>query len=115
MSFVGYGLILGENNSLYLIGYISQLDSGHDIFLAKINRADLSMVKNLTVNGLDISTDEGYEIILNEHDNNLYVVGTVQEPDEGYNIYIGKFDTNFNLIKNITLNGPANSTDKGRL
>ena len=111
---VGYSLILGENNSLYLIGYISQLDAGHDIFLAKINRADLSMVKNLTVNGLDNSTDEGYEMILNEYDNNLYVVGTVQEPDEGYNIYIGKFDTNFNLIKNITLNGPANSTDKGR-
>ena len=111
---VGYTLVLGENNTLYLNGYISQPDTGHDIFLAKINRADLSMVTNLTVNGLDNSTDEGYGMILNEYDNKLYVVGTVQEPNEGYNIYIGKFDTNLDLLKNITLNGPANSTDKGR-
>lgn len=111
---VGHALVLGENDSLYLLGYISQPNVGHDIFLAKINCTDLSIVKNFTLNGLDNSTDEGYGMIFNELDNNLYVVGTVQEPNEGYNIYIGKFDTNLNLIKNITLNGPANGSDKGR-
>lgn len=111
---VGYGLVLDNVGFLYLIGYISQIAEEHNIFLAKFNRTNLSMVKNITINGPISGTDEGYGMLYNENDNNLYIAGTVQEPYEGYNIYLGKYDTDLNHIKNVTLNGPVNGTDKGR-
>jgi hypothetical protein len=111
---MGYVLVLDNVGYLYLIGYVSQIGEDHNIFLAKFNRNSLSMVKNITINGPINGTDEGYGMIYNRNDNNLYITGTVQEPFEGYNIYIGKYDTDLNHIKNVTLNGPVNSTDKGR-
>ncbi|MFX0041510.1 MAG: hypothetical protein ACFE8L_01245, partial [Candidatus Hodarchaeota archaeon] len=111
---IGYVLVLDEIGFLYLIGYISQIGEDHNIFLAKFNRTDLLMVKNITINGPINGTDEGYGMVYNNNDNNLYIAGTVQEPDEGYNIYLGKYDTDLNIIQNTTLNGPINGTDKGR-
>lgn len=111
---MGYVLVLDDVGFLYLIGYISQVGEDHNIFLAKFNRTDLLMVKNITINGADNGTDEGYGMLYNNNDHNLYIAGTVQEPNEGYNIYVGKYDTNLNHIKNVTLNGPVNGTDKGR-
>ncbi|MFX1316246.1 MAG: hypothetical protein ACFE9T_10310 [Promethearchaeota archaeon] len=111
---IGYVLVLDKTGFLYLIGYISQIAEDHNIFLAKFNRTDLLMVKNISINGPINGTDEGYGMLYNNNDDNLYIAGTIQEPDEGYNIYIGKFDTNLNHIKNVTLNGPENGTDKGR-
>ncbi|MFX1322608.1 MAG: hypothetical protein ACFFAQ_13305 [Promethearchaeota archaeon] len=111
---IGYVLVLDENGFLYLIGFISQIGEDHNIFLAKFNRTDLLMLKNTTINGPINGTDEGYGMLYNNNDNSLYIAGTIQEPGEGYNIYLGKFDTNLNHVKNVTLNGPENGTDKGR-
>lgn len=111
---MGYVLVLDNVGFLYLIGYVSQIGEEHNIFLAKFNRTNLSMVKNVTINGPTSGIDEGYGMIFNKNDTNLYIAGTVQEPFEGYNIYIGKYDTDLNHIKNVTLNGPVNGTDKGR-
>lgn len=110
---MGYMLELDSNGYLYLVGYIGEVGEGPNIFLAKFNASTLGLLKNITINGGANSVDEGYGILLNES-GDLYITGTVTEPSEGYNIYIGKFDTELNLQKNITINGPANRSDKGR-
>lgn len=111
---IGYTLAFDENNSLFLLGYLDQGGTGHDIFLARFNSTDLSMEKGVMINGPASGTDDGYGILYNPSDKNLYIAGTVEVPIEGQNIYLAKFYTNLTLIKNVMFNGPSSSTDKGR-
>ncbi|UCC18329.1 MAG: hypothetical protein JSV62_09450 [Promethearchaeota archaeon] len=111
---VGYTLVFDENNSLFLLGYLDQGGTGNDIFLARFNSTDLSMEKATMINGPASGTDDGYGILYNPGDKNIYIAGTVEDPIEGQNIYLAKFYTNLTLIKNVMFNGPSSSTDKGR-
>lgn len=72
------------------------------------------MEKGVMINGPASGTDDGYGILYNPSDKNLYIAGTVEVPIEGQNIYLAKFYTNLTLIKNVMFNGPSSSTDKGR-
>jgi hypothetical protein len=111
---MGYTLALDENNSLYLVGYLTQIGTDHDIFLAKFDPINLSLEKAVLINGPASRTDDGYGIIYNPTDKNIYIAGTVEDPVEGYNIYLAKFYTNLTLIKNVMFDGPSSNTDKGR-
>ena len=111
---MGYTLALDENNSLYLVGYLTQVGTDHDIFLAKFDPTDLSLEKGVLINGPASGTDDGYGILYNPTDKNIYIAGTVEDPVGGYNIYLAKFYTNLTLIKNVMFDGPSSNTDKGR-
>jgi len=111
---VGNTLTFDENNSLFLLGYLDQGGTGNDIFLARFNSTDLSMEKAVLINGPANGTDDGYGILYNPTDQNLYIAATIEDTIEGQNIYLAKFDTNLTLIKNVMFDGPSSSTDKGR-
>jgi hypothetical protein len=108
---VGYVLTLGDPGMLYAIGYANMTGQGNNIWVAKYNY-DLVLQKYVTIDGKAHWTDDGYGIIYRAP--YLYVAGTVTEPIQGYNIFIAKYDTDLNQIKNITINGSGNGTDKAR-
>jgi hypothetical protein len=110
----GYVPVCDGNGYLYLVGYINEMDEGNNIFLGKFYCSNLSMIDYITINGPSNATDEGYGLMYNHLDGNLYVAGTITNESHGYDIYIGKFDTDLHQLKNITLNGPSSNTDKGR-
>lgn len=110
---VGYTLALDNAGFLYLVGYLTELNEGHNIFLAKFRASDLAIQKNITINGPVNETDDGYGILY-DGSGMLYIAGTITELNEGYNIYLGKYDTDLNLQTEITRNGPANKSDKAR-
>jgi hypothetical protein len=111
---MGYTLAFDEDSSLFLLGYLDQGGTGHDIFLARFNSTDLSIEKGVMINGPASGTDDGYGILYNPNDKNIYIAGTLEDPIEGQNIYLAKFYTNLTLIKNVMFNGPSSGTDKGR-
>jgi hypothetical protein len=108
---VGYVLTFGDPGMLYIIGYANMTGQGNNIWVAKCDY-DLVLQKNITIDGKAHWTDDGYGIIYRA--GYLYIAGTVTEPITGYNIFIAKYDTNLNQIKNITINGSGNGTDKAR-
>lgn len=109
----GYGIAFDQDGYLYVIGYMSETGEDHNVWLAKFD-SNLVLQNQITVNGSENSTDDGYGIIFDEMSGYLYVAGTLREVGEGYNIWIGKYDTDLNLQTSTTLNGPDNNTDKGR-
>jgi hypothetical protein len=110
----GYVPVCDGNGYLYVVGYLNELGEGNNIFLGKFYCSNLSMIDYITINGPSNGTDEGYGLLYNQLDGNLYVTGTITNSTQGYDIYIGKFDTDLNLIKSVTLDGPSSRTDKGR-
>ena len=110
----GYVPVCDGNGYLYVVGYLNELGEGNNIFLGKFYCSNLSMIDYITINGPSNGTDEGYGIIYNHLDGNLYVTGTITNSSQGYDIYIGKFDTDLHLLKSVTLDGPSSGTDKGR-
>ncbi len=72
------------------------------------------MDKAVVINDTTGGTDDGYEILYNSGDKNLYITGTIEDPIEGQNIYLAKFYTNLTIIKNVMFNESSISTDKGR-
>ncbi len=107
----GYTIALDGNGYLYVIGYMTETDEDHNVWLAKFD-TDLVLQKQVTVDDSD-STDDGYGILF-DGAGYLYVAGTLTQTDEGYNIWIAKYDTELVLQTSRTLNGPGNGTDKGR-
>lgn len=110
----GYVPVCDNDGYLYVVGYLNEIDESNNIFLGKFYCANLSMIEYITINGPSNDTDEGYGLLYNHFDGNLYITGTITNSSRGYDIYIGKFDTDLHLLKSITLNGPSSSTDKGR-
>ena len=108
----GYTIALDGSGYFYVIGYMTETGEDHNIWLAKFD-TDLVLQRQITVNGSENSTDDGYGILF-DGAGYLYVAGTLTETGEGYNIWIAKYDTDLVLQTSTTLNGPGNSTDKGR-
>jgi hypothetical protein len=107
----GCGIAVDNDRNVYVVGYMSETDQGHDIWLAKFDR-NLILKNQVTVNGSDNGADEGYGIIL-DGKGALYVTGTVSETGQGPNVWLAKYDTELNLLKSTTFNGLANGADAG--
>jgi hypothetical protein len=108
----GYTFAMDNHDNLYIIGYITETGQDHNIWIAKYD-LDLSLQKQITVNGSKNETDDGYGIIF-DGAGYLYAAGTVREIEGENNIWIAKYDTDLNLITNITINRFDNDTDKAR-
>jgi len=108
----GYTIALDGNGYLYVIGYMTEEDEDHNVWLAKFD-TDLVPQGQITENGSNDSTDDGYGILY-DGAGYLYVAGTLTQTDEGNNIWIAKYNTNLVLQTSTILNGPGNGTDKGR-
>jgi hypothetical protein len=109
---VGYVLALDGHGHLFAAGYVTEAGEDHNIWIARFD-LNLTLEKDVTVDGPSNWTDEGYGLILDDS-GAVYVAGTITVPGQGYDIYIGKYDSDLNLERNITIDGPANMTDKGR-
>jgi hypothetical protein len=107
---VGY-TIASDGSFLFIIGYVTETGEDHNIWVAKYDM-NLVFQKAITINGPGNSVDDGYGILLAGND--LFIAGTVTTATFGNDIYLGKFTKDLVLQSNFTLNGPANSTDKGR-
>lgn len=108
----GYAIALGNDGFLYVIGYITDAAEDHNVWIGKFD-ADLALQDETIVNGSANSTDDGYGLITGP-DGLLYAAGTLTETGEGYNIWVARYDTSLNQLDEVTLNGPADNTDKGR-
>ena len=109
---VGYAIALDGSGHVYVVGYVTEIGQEHNIWVAKYD-TDLSLVRQVTVNGSENSKDDGYGIVF-DGGSNLFVTGTLAETGQGSNIWLAKYDTDLNLETSTTLNGPVNDTDKGR-
>jgi len=108
----GYIIALDDYGHLFATGYVTESGEGHNIWIARFG-LNLTLEREVTVDGPSNGTDEGYGLVLDDS-GDVYVAGTVTVPDQGYDIYIGKYDSDLNLERNITIDGPASMTDKGR-
>ncbi len=70
---------------------------------------------DITVNGSNNDSDDGYGLLYDEVSGNLYVAGYLRETGEGANIWLAIYDTDLDLVREITMNGPVGyDTDKAR-
>jgi hypothetical protein len=109
----GYTIAFDPSGNVYVVGYTTTAGEGHDIWLGKFD-SDLELVDSLVVTGPNSDHDDGYGILYDEVSGNLYLAGTVRESGEGANIWLAIYDANLDLVKAITMNGPADDTDKAR-
>jgi hypothetical protein len=109
----GYTMAFDPSGNIYLVGYMTTAGEGHDIWLGKFD-PDLVLVDSIVVTGPDSDHDDGYGILYDDVSGNLYLAGTVRESGEGANIWLAIYDTDLDLVKNITMNGPVDDTDKAR-
>lgn len=109
---IGCMVALDGSGYLYIVGYVTEQGQDHNIWLAKYD-TNLVLQQQVTVNGSENSTDDGYGLIY-DGAGSLYVAGTVREVGEGYNIWLARYDTDLNQLASTTLNGPGTNTDKGR-
>ena len=108
----GYGLALDGHGHLFAAGYVTEAGEDHNIWIARYS-LNLTIEESITLDGPSNGTDEAYGLLLDDS-GTVYITGTVTLPGHGYDIYIGKYDSDLNLVRNITIDGPASMTDKGR-
>jgi hypothetical protein len=109
---VGYALALDGGGHLFAAGYVSEASEDHNIWIARYD-LNLTLERYITIDGPSKGTDEGYGLLL-DNSGAVYIAGTITVPLQGYDIFIGKYDFDLNLQRNITIDGPASKTDKGR-
>lgn len=109
----GYTMAFDPDGNVYLVGYMTTAGEGHDIWLGKFD-TDLGLIDSITITGPDGGDDDGYGILYDGVSGNLYLAGTVREPRQGANVWLAIYDTDLNPVKAITMNGPADDTDKAR-
>ncbi len=109
----GYTIVFDPSGNLYLVGYMTAVGEGHDIWLGKFD-SELVLVDSITVTGPNTDHDDGYGILYDSVSGNLYLAGTVRESGEDANIWLAIYDTDLDLVKAITMNGPVDETDKAR-
>jgi hypothetical protein len=109
----GYTMAFDEDGHLFLIGYMTEAGERHNIWLGKLD-TELVLIDQITVNGPSNEDDDGYGILFDSPTGNLYLAGTVREPGEGANIWLGIYDVDLDQVDAITMDGPANDTDKAR-
>ncbi|MEE4272514.1 MAG: hypothetical protein V2I67_12620 [Thermoanaerobaculales bacterium] len=110
----GYTIAFDESGFVYLIGYMTEPGQGHNIWLGKFS-SDLVLLDDITLNGSQNDSEDGYGILFDQPSGNLYAAGYLREIDGGSNVWLGIFDTDLVVLNSITRNGPlTDDTDKAR-
>ena len=109
----GYSIVFDEDGHLYLIGYMTEAGQRHNIWLGKFD-TDLLLLDSITVDGTQHEDDDGYGLLFDSESGNLYLAGTVRETGQGANIWLAIYDVDLDQVDAITMNGPADDTDKAR-
>jgi hypothetical protein len=109
----GCTMAFDHDGYVYVIGHVSVEGQDHDIWIGKFD-ADLVLQKDVTINGTENGTDDGYGILFDEVTGYLYAAGTLREMGEGANAWLAILDTDLAVVDSITLNGPIDNTDKAR-
>ncbi|MBN1330156.1 MAG: hypothetical protein JXA54_11840 [Candidatus Heimdallarchaeota archaeon] len=107
----GYGLLIDNFGVIYIVGTMTEVGEGYNIWLAKYTN-DLVLLKNITYNGPVNGEDVAYTIMFGE-DSYFYLVGVYSEILGGSNILVAKFSTQLELKCYITVNGHNDEYDTG--
>ncbi len=110
----GLAVTVDNNSNIYVAGS-SKWSSAttEDIYLGKFNSSG-SNLWNVTINGPQNKSDEGYGIALDSL-GNIYVTGySYWSSPATFDLYLGKFNSSGSNLWNATINGPqtANNYDK---
>ncbi|OGS61570.1 MAG: hypothetical protein A3J79_05885, partial [Elusimicrobia bacterium RIFOXYB2_FULL_62_6] len=94
------------------MGYTSQGANGLDIWVAKLNAADLATVSSMTLNSSGAADDDARGVAL-DASGNVYVTGRSSAPGLGYVLWMGKFGPALNFISSATYNIPQQAGGAG--
>ena len=107
----GYGILLDEQNNLFIAATVTNTESGYDIYLGKYDK-ELVLLKETIINGPANNTDKG-RFLLEDANGFLYVSGSMSQVGTNYDIWLGKFDKELNYLDYTIIAGPTTGEDKG--
>jgi len=107
----GYGLLIDNFGSIYIVGTMTEVGEGYNLWLAKYTN-DLTLLKNVTYDGPVNGEDVAYTMILAE-DGYFYLAGVYTESIGGSNIFLARFTTQLELKTYQTVKGYNDEYDTG--
>lgn len=87
-----WGIVVDEDNNLYVGGYVTGELTGADCYIAKINNYGTLLWQN-TYNGPGDSTDKVWGIVVDDEDQAVYVTGETSDADHNTNYVTLKYDS----------------------
>ena len=106
------GITTDEGGSIYVTGYVTNSSSGQDWVTVKYN-ADGNQLWVSQYNGGASGTDNANAIAL-DHENNVFVCGSVNESASGADAALIKYDNSGNQLWVKKITGAGNFTDEFR-
>jgi uncharacterized delta-60 repeat protein len=108
---IGYGVAVGPDGSVYVIGHTFVTGENNNIWLRKYSPGG-KVLWTKTVNDADNASDEGYGVAVGA-DGSVYATGYKNKSGQSWNVWLRKYSPEGKKIWTKTYNSADNSSEVG--